>query len=214
MPGSVSQAEARRMLAVGDGSPTSSTATRRRRPCAPRATARKAAWRPRPDRSRAWAARNESEIAAPIGRAANRLWRPPGPTRVRWPPRFRPLAIPPAAPGPTGRPCEAPSTEGCFGRAVRPGLRSGLPEQCAERVSRSCFRGSPAVPSAGPGHPSMEGGRLAAAALSVCLMSASGYFCSIVNSCVCGFRWPSFLAPATALSLRFQTMRPRVMSDS
>jgi hypothetical protein len=33
-------------------------------------------------------------------------------------------------------------------------------------------------------------------------------------SWVCGFRWPSFLAPATALSLRFQIVSPRVMSDS
>ena len=36
----------------------------------------------------------------------------------------------------------------------------------------------------------------------------------IVNSCVCGFRWSSFLAPATAESLRFQIITPRVMSDS
>ena len=33
-------------------------------------------------------------------------------------------------------------------------------------------------------------------------------------SCVCGFRWSSRFAPATALSLRFQTIRPRLMSDS
>ena len=36
----------------------------------------------------------------------------------------------------------------------------------------------------------------------------------IVNSCVCGLRWSSFLAPATAGSLRSQMMSPRVMSDS
>jgi hypothetical protein len=35
-----------------------------------------------------------------------------------------------------------------------------------------------------------------------------------VVSWVCGLRWPSFLAPATARSLRFQIRRPRVMSDS
>jgi hypothetical protein len=32
-------------------------------------------------------------------------------------------------------------------------------------------------------------------------------------SCVCGLRWPNFLAPATAGSLSFQTTRPRRMSD-
>ncbi len=36
----------------------------------------------------------------------------------------------------------------------------------------------------------------------------------MVNSWVCGFRWPSFMAPATVLSLRFQVVNPRVMSDS
>ena len=33
-------------------------------------------------------------------------------------------------------------------------------------------------------------------------------------SCVWGLRWSNLLAPATALSLRFQTRRPRLMSDS
>ena len=40
------------------------------------------------------------------------------------------------------------------------------------------------------------------------------YFISNVLSCVCGFSRGSFLAPATARSLRFQMMSPRVMSDS
>jgi len=58
-----------------------------------------------------------------------------------------------------------------------------------------------------------EGGRLSAATLgSVSRLSATSQ--SMVNSVVCGLRWSSFLAPATALSLRFQMMRPRVMSDS
>jgi hypothetical protein len=33
-------------------------------------------------------------------------------------------------------------------------------------------------------------------------------------SCVCGLRWPSLFPSATALSLSFQMMSPRVMSDS
>jgi hypothetical protein len=33
-------------------------------------------------------------------------------------------------------------------------------------------------------------------------------------SCVCGFRWPSFLTPRTRLSLSSQIVSPRVMSDS
>ena len=36
----------------------------------------------------------------------------------------------------------------------------------------------------------------------------------MVNSWVWGFRWPSFCAPATAVSWRSQMRRPRVMSDS
>jgi hypothetical protein len=44
--------------------------------------------------------------------------------------------------------------------------------------------------------------------------AATGYLPSIVNSCVCGFSLASFLAPPTARSLSFQTMSPRVISDS
>ncbi len=33
-------------------------------------------------------------------------------------------------------------------------------------------------------------------------------------SCVCGFEYGRFFAPATALSVRFQMMSPRFMSDS
>jgi hypothetical protein len=36
---------------------------------------------------------------------------------------------------------------------------------------------------------------------------------SIVNSCVCGFRWPRLRAPATALSLRSQMNIPRALGD-
>jgi hypothetical protein len=45
------------------------------------------------------------------------------------------------------------------------------------------------------------------------LPNGSGIY-PMVNSWVCGFRWPSFWAPATALSCRSQMIRPRVMSDS
>ena len=58
-----------------------------------------------------------------------------------------------------------------------------------------------------------EGGRLSAATLgSVSRLSATSQ--SMLNSVVCGLRWSSFLAPETAVSLRFQMMSPRVMSDS
>jgi hypothetical protein len=52
------------------------------------------------------------------------------------------------------------------------------------------------------------------AALTECLLTRYLPLRGKDVSCVCGFRWPSFLAPATALSLSFQTMRPRFMSDS
>ena len=63
----------------------------------------------------------------------------------------------------------------------------------------------------GVSHPrNGEGGRLLARPRAAIL--AARY--PMVNSWVCGFRWPSFMAPTTVLSLRSQVVNPRVMSDS
>jgi len=75
------------------------------------------------------------------------------------------------------------------------------PPGAGERRSAGCSLGWRPMPgcAGAPAHP--EG-----------LASGSGY--RIVKSWVCGLRWPNFFAPATALSPRFQMIRPRRMSDS
>ena len=73
--------------------------------------------------------------------------------------------------------------------------------------------------------PREQGGRLAAAALSLLKQAENqDLYClffpfifsllSNVNGVVCGFSRSSFIAPATAGSLSFQMSRPRVMSNS
>jgi hypothetical protein len=154
------------MPAIGDRSPASSTAN------APRAAVRADGGREESGVAAATGSQpsevvlDESKIAAAIGSG-----REPAPAATRLDESAVATAIsgrlarPAAAPGPTGRPCEARSTRGASAGPGDPACFRACPRKRAERVSRSSFPRSPAVPSAEPG-PWHEGGRLAAAALS------------------------------------------------
>jgi hypothetical protein len=59
--------------------------------------------------------------------------------------------------------------------------------------------------------PWLETGRAAASRAGALDPDAHGAHEPIVNSCVCGFRWPSRIAPAVALPLNRKTFSPSPM---